>query len=93
MRMKLLSPVLKIYALAAMLLCLSVKSAETIQPGAPWPDHRGQHIQAHGGGMLKVDDTFYWFGEDRSRGNSFQRRYVSCYASTIWRSERSATRS
>jgi hypothetical protein len=82
MRMKLISPVLKICAVAAMLLCLSVKSAETIRPGAPWPDNRDRHIQAHGGGILKVDGVFYWFGEDRSKTNPSGRRCVSCYSST-----------
>ena len=24
-----------------------------------------KHIQAHGGGILKFGDTYYWFGEDR----------------------------
>ena len=54
---------------------------QTIKPGAVWPDDRGQHIQAHGGGILKVGDTYYWFGEDRTRGMDPSRRYVSCYSS------------
>jgi hypothetical protein len=54
----------------------------TIQPGELWPDDRGEHIQAHGGGVIKLGDTFYWFGEDRSRANERGKRYVSCYAST-----------
>ena len=65
-----------------MLLCLSVKSAETIRPGEAWPDNCGRHIQAHGGGILKLGGTFYWFGEDRSQQNGSSRRYVSCYSST-----------
>src|SRR5512140_1901356 len=51
-------------------------------PGAIWPDYRGQHIQAHGGGILKLGPTFYWFGEDRTRGLERGYRYVSCYSST-----------
>jgi hypothetical protein len=54
---------------------------ETIQPGALWPDDQGAHIQAHGGGILKRGDTFYWFGEDRAQTNDHRLRYVSCYAS------------
>jgi hypothetical protein len=54
---------------------------ETIKPGEVWPDDRGRHIQAHGGGILKVGDTYYWFGEDRSQGLDPARRYVACYAS------------
>jgi len=53
-----------------------------IQPGEVWPDERGQHIQAHGGGILKVGDTFYWFGEDRSATNLRIQRCVACYSST-----------
>ncbi|HEY4414836.1 MAG TPA: family 43 glycosylhydrolase [Verrucomicrobiae bacterium] len=57
-------------------------SPQLIQPGAVWPDDRGQHVQAHGGGITKVGSTYYWFGEDRSRGNDPHYRYVACYAST-----------
>lgn len=60
--------------------CTTVEP-QTIKPGAVWPDDRGQHIQAHGGGILKVGDTYYWFGEDRTRGMDTSRRYVSCYSS------------
>jgi hypothetical protein len=52
-----------------------------IKPGEPWPDDRGQHIQAHGGGIIKHGSTYYWFGEDRSRDNDPNRRYVACYSS------------
>ena len=60
------------------------KSSALIQPGETWPDNRGKHIQAHGGGITQVGDTWYWFGEDR--GNEATKtkphdRYVSCYAS------------
>jgi len=51
-------------------------------PGAVWPDDRGKHIQAHGGGITKIGDTYYWFGEDRSKANEPDKRYVSCYSST-----------
>ena len=53
-----------------------------IQPGAVWPDDRGQHVQAHGGGILKFGDTFYWFGEDRGQNLDRGSCHVSCYAST-----------
>lgn len=53
-----------------------------INPGELWPDSRGKHIQAHGGGIIKVDDTYYWYGEERSKGLDTAKRYVSCYAST-----------
>jgi hypothetical protein len=56
-------------------------AGHSIKPGEVWPDDRGRHIQAHGGGILNLGDTFYWFGEDRSRDNERGKRYVSCYSS------------
>lgn len=55
---------------------------QTIHPGQPWPDDRGRHVQAHGGGIIKLGDTYFWFGEDRSKDNDPGKRYVACYAST-----------
>ncbi len=53
----------------------------TIRPGELWPDDRGKHVQAHGGGIIKLADTYFWFGEDRSRDNDPGKRYVACYSS------------
>lgn len=61
--------------------CASTKP-QTIRPGEIWPDNRGQHVQAHGGGILKLGKTYYWFGEDRSQGLNRSNRYVACYSST-----------
>ncbi|KAG9080430.1 hypothetical protein FRC06_006599, partial [Ceratobasidium sp. 370] len=36
-------------------------------------------IQAHGGGIIKVDDTFYWVGEDKTGGWPFSG--INCYSS------------
>lgn len=54
-----------------------------IQPGAIWPDTDGNHIQAHGGGITKFGNTYYWYGEQRAQEytNDTIHRYVSCYAS------------
>ncbi len=54
----------------ALLLVLQAAGPQTIRPGEIWPDDRGRHIQAHGGGILKVGDTYYWFGEDRSQDST-----------------------
>ncbi|MDQ0887780.1 beta-xylosidase [Paenibacillus sp. V4I9] len=37
-------------------------------------------MQAHGGGVIKSGDTYYWFGEDKSH-NSALFKAVSVYAS------------
>jgi beta-glucanase (GH16 family) len=36
-------------------------------PGQQWYDDRGELINAHGGGLLYSDNTWYWFGERRGR--------------------------
>jgi hypothetical protein len=59
-----------------------------IRPGEPWFDDRGKQIQAHGGGIIRLKDTYYWFGEDRSITNDPAKRYVACYSSkdlTHWK--------
>ena len=56
--------------------------ASLIHPGLLWPDDRGQHIQAHGGGIIRYGDTWFWFGEDRSKDNDPTKRQVACYSST-----------
>ncbi len=70
-------------ALCAGFFTASTASAapQTIRPGELWPDDRGQHVQAHGGGIIKLGDTYYWFGEDRSKDNDPGKRYVACYSS------------
>ena len=69
----------------AFAICISVQAqikTTIIKPGELWPDNRGKHIQAHGGGIIKVGETYYWFGEDRSKENDPEKRYVACYSST-----------
>jgi hypothetical protein len=39
--------------------------------GVEWADTTGNPIQAHGGGVLKVGDDYYWFGENRNPNGSF----------------------
>ena len=71
--------------IAAFIITVSIQAqikTDTIKPGELWPDDRGQHIQAHGGGIIKVAETYYWFGEDRSKDNDPEKRYVACYSST-----------
>ena len=59
----------------------AVPEKAVLKPGEVWPDDRGLHVQAHGGGIVRLGDTFYWFGEDRSQGLDRAKRYVSCYSS------------
>lgn len=36
-----------------------------ITPGEVWPDDKGEHINAHGGGVIYHEGTYYWYGENR----------------------------
>ena len=54
---------------------------DTIKPAEVWPDNNGYHIQAHGGGIIKVKNIYYWYGEERAKGLDTNYRYVSCYQS------------
>lgn len=37
----------------------------SFRPGEVWLDTAGKPIQAHGGSLIKVGDTFYWYGENK----------------------------
>jgi hypothetical protein len=52
----------------------------TIKNGGFWNDIAGKRIEAHGGGFIRVADTWYWIGEDKS-ANSGNFKAVNCYAS------------
>jgi hypothetical protein len=52
----------------------------TIANGTQFRDTAGNVLHAHGGGVLKVDNYYYWFGENRNPNNTF--RAVSVYRST-----------
>jgi len=57
------------------------KKKQAIRSGELWPDDGGRHINAHGGGVLKHGDTYYWFGEHKSDRTSNALVGVMCYAS------------
>ena len=40
----------------------------TFTPGQIWEDNNGVHINAHGGGLLYHEGTYYWFGEHKVEG-------------------------
>lgn len=55
---------------------------QMIRPGDVWRDDRGEVIQAHAGAIIQIKGQFFWFGEDRSRTNEPDKRYISCYSSS-----------
>ena len=60
---------------------VAVSQQNIIRPTQLWPDNNGKHIQAHGGGIIKLGKMYYWYGEERSQGSDTNYRYVSCYSS------------
>ncbi|KAI1771456.1 carbohydrate-binding module family 35 protein [Hypoxylon cercidicola] len=64
--------------LFASLSSLAEASLQVV-PGATWTTSNNEHMQAHGGGLIKVGDTYYLVGEDKTGGSAFQN--VNCYSS------------
>jgi len=58
---------------------LGVNADNAFKPGQTWKDVNGSAINAHGGCIQYSNGVYYWFGENRSGGNSAG---VSCYSST-----------
>jgi hypothetical protein len=89
-----------ILAFSLVALCISINCqnlVHSIKPGQIWPDNEGKHVNAHGGGILYYNDTYYWFGEYRlPRNEKDKSRYgVSCYSSRDllnWKNEGLALR-
>jgi hypothetical protein len=52
----------------------------TITNRTQFRDTTGNVVSAHGGGIIKVGDYYYWFGESRNADSSF--RAVAVYRST-----------
>lgn len=53
----------------------------SISPGELWLDNEGNHINAHGGGMLYHNGTYYWFGEHKGEDTNSAMVGVMCYSS------------
>ncbi len=78
-------------ALAALLLMASCEPAADSaapvslrEPCALWPDDKGVHINAHGGGILWHEGRYYWYGEHKVAGDAgnYAEVGVHCYSST-----------
>ncbi len=52
----------------------------TFHPGMVWKDTDGKPIEAHGGGIIRIDDTYYWYGTNHELGHG-NKLGVSGYAS------------
>lgn len=73
-------------SVALAIICLPINCQnlnQSFKPGLIWPDNEGKHINAHGGGIIFYNDTYYWFGEYRLPRSEKDRSHygVSCYSS------------
>lgn len=56
---------------------------QAFTPGDVWYDTDSVHINAHGGGILVSNNTYYWFGEHKEagRGGNSAKVGIRCYSS------------
>lgn len=72
--------------LIAILVAFTARAQAWLPDGsAPTLDTAGEHINAHGGAILRdADGTYYWYGENRRKG--MPQAGVACYSSPDLRS-------
>ena len=63
-------------------IILHAADGTMIRPGQLWLDTDGRHINAHGGGVLLHNGTYYWYGEHKSDHSSAAYVGITCYSST-----------
>lgn len=72
------------------LSCSRQQEMKEIRSGEIWPDTEGNHINAHGGGVMYHEGTYYWYGEHKSDTTCNAMVGVMCYSSTNltdWKNE------
>ena len=71
-------------------VCRDIGQQKAIRSGELWPDVNGNHINAHGGGILYHQGIYYWFGEHKCDTKNRAMAGVMCYSSkdlTSWKEE------
>lgn len=61
-----------------------MSSYNSFKPGEVWLDTDGKRIQAHGGSVIFIDGTYYWYGENKEKTtgeNEIWHWGVRCYSS------------
>ncbi len=59
---------------------LSLENDDVKLPDDTWTDTEGHYINAHGGGILKYNGRYYWYGECRPEQGFFTEG-INCYSS------------
>lgn len=57
----------------------SAAPVSEFRPGEIWPDDQGVHINAHGGGILFHEGTYYWFGQHMIEGGAGNLAHVGVH--------------
>ena len=74
--------IISLFLLALLPTQIVAKGAsKKFYPGEIWKDNNGVHINAHGGGVINYNGTYYWFGEHKSDSTSSAMVGVTCYSS------------
>jgi len=58
---------------------MSLGTNRSFRPGELWLDDRGVHINAHGGGILLHNETYFWFGEHKIAGEAGNLAHVGVH--------------
>lgn len=70
------------FFLCAMVAAVEAQALDEIRPGQEWPDRKGEHINAHGGGLLFHEGKYYWYGENRPARGFTTELGVEVYSSS-----------
>ena len=79
-----------LFGVLLLVSCAQTEPMKPIRSGELWLDDKGVHVNAHGGGMLVYDDTYYWYGENKCDSTSAAMVGIMCYSSrnlTDWKNE------
>lgn len=63
----------------AVLMTMAYLPAAPLRQGAVWTDAAGYAINAHGGGILYHEGTYYWYGEHKVYGKAGNRAHVGVH--------------
>jgi hypothetical protein len=68
--MKVIITLLSLVLLNSVCSCSSQEEYSSFHPEKLWKDNNGVHINAHGGGILFHEGTYFWYGEHKVEGKA-----------------------
>lgn len=73
-----------VFILMFAMACTNSRQSKVIVPGTSWMDTDGNLINAHGGGILFYNGTYYWYGEYKG-DSTYRLDWVTSWE--CWRTE------